>query len=117
MGMGHYDEDSTAYMWDGGTEVKSLLLREKLHPENHYQVFLHSEVRIGRGKNCQFRLDDRSVSREHCRIYEHNNDFYVQDLGSSNHTFVNGIMTRGSVLLRNHSIIRIGNVELTAELR
>lgn len=44
---------------------------------------------IGRSSECDFRIEARSVSRAHCRIYEQDGAFWVEDLGSTNHTFVN----------------------------
>lgn len=35
-----------------------------------------------------------AVSRMHCRILHHNDSFFVSDMGSANHTFVNGTLVR-----------------------
>jgi len=45
---------------------------------------------IGRGEWDEIRLDEPSVSREHCCIYQHRDAWYVQDMDSQNGTFVNG---------------------------
>lgn len=34
-----------------------------------------------------------TVSRLHCKIIKRDGRFYIQDLGSANHTYVNGVMT------------------------
>ena len=47
------------------------------------------EFVIGRGAECDLILPERQVSREHLRIYRQGNDFYVEDLGSKNGTWVN----------------------------
>lgn len=44
---------------------------------------------IGRGRYDDIQLDDRRVSRSHARIVNLHGEFYVQDLGSTNGTFVN----------------------------
>ena len=44
---------------------------------------------IGRGSDCDFRIAARSVSRAHCRVQQRQGSFWVEDLGSTNHTFVN----------------------------
>ncbi|MEE4638555.1 MAG: GGDEF domain-containing protein [Wenzhouxiangella sp.] len=44
---------------------------------------------IGRSTECDFRIEARSVSRAHCRIFEQDQAFWVEDLGSTNRTFVN----------------------------
>lgn len=44
---------------------------------------------IGRSSDCDFRIAARSVSRSHCRIWQQGQTFWVEDLGSTNRTFVN----------------------------
>lgn len=44
---------------------------------------------IGRGTDCDFRIGERSVSRAHCRVFTRDGGFWVEDLGSTNRSFVN----------------------------
>src|SRR5258708_22333760 len=46
---------------------------------------------IGRGPKVSFRLSDEGVSREHCQITFESNQVMLQDLGSTNGTFCNGV--------------------------
>ena len=48
------------------------------------------EIRIGRGREADLQLPDRSVSRFHARIYRFGNRYFLADLGSRNGTHVNG---------------------------
>src|SRR5204863_4879654 len=45
---------------------------------------------VGREPDSQIRLDESAVSRRHCEICRAGNRCTVRDLGSRNHTFVNG---------------------------
>ena len=45
---------------------------------------------FGRASGCGVRLRDTNVSRVHCKVWEADGRFHVQDLGSSNSTLVNG---------------------------
>lgn len=45
---------------------------------------------IGRHVDCDIQLEDDAVSRRHARITLEGDEYYVEDLGSSNGTFVNG---------------------------
>jgi pSer/pThr/pTyr-binding forkhead associated (FHA) protein len=45
---------------------------------------------IGRSESNQIYIDDQRASREHSRITEEPNGFYISDLGSRNGTMVNG---------------------------
>ena len=45
---------------------------------------------IGRHPSCQIVIDDAGVSRKHVRIVLQNDEFWLEDLGSRNGTFVDG---------------------------
>jgi diguanylate cyclase (GGDEF)-like protein len=53
---------------------------------------------IGRGSDAGFRIDHRSVSRQHCRFTREGEDWRVEDLGSTNRTLVNGAAIESAVL-------------------
>jgi diguanylate cyclase (GGDEF)-like protein len=44
---------------------------------------------IGRGSDCDFRVNDRSTSRRHCIAWAEGGRYWVRDLGSTNKTCVN----------------------------
>ncbi len=42
---------------------------------------------IGRGRHCDLVIDSPKVSREHAAIVQHDGEFWIEDLGSSNGTW------------------------------
>src|SRR3954454_12585575 len=46
---------------------------------------------VGRGPKVTVRLNDEGVSREHCAFVRDGDKMVVEDLGSTNGTFCNGI--------------------------
>ena len=46
-------------------------------------------VILGRNADCTIPLDGRQISREHAHIQHQDGQFFLQDLGSSNGTFLN----------------------------
>jgi hypothetical protein len=65
---------------------------------------------IGRSSGCNLRLVDHAVSRHHARIRYAQGSWYLQDLGSSGGTFVNGARVTATVL-NDDDRIRIGSTE------
>lgn len=59
--------------------------------------------------------DGKYVSHRHAQIVKMNDKHFIEDLGSSNHTYVNGIkLVQGqSEPLENGDKIRFGKIELT----
>lgn len=67
------------------------------------------EVVFGRGRDCDFRIRARDVSRRHCRIVFYPTYVAIEDLSSTNGTFVNGQRISASQALKRGDIIRIGS--------
>ena len=66
-------------------------------------------IRLGRGSRNDIDLEDRSVSREHAELVVEEGRIQVQDLGSSNGTWVNGIRVSGLKDLRAGDELRFGS--------
>jgi len=50
---------------------------------------------VGRDPSCDIVIPDPYVSRRHARIFHRNNEWYIEDLGSRNGTYVDGEDIRG----------------------
>jgi len=68
-------------------------------------------VTIGRS-GCYVILDDPELSRRHARIRIRGAVGDLEDMGSTNGTFVGSERIQGSVAIENRSKFRIGGVEL-----
>jgi len=68
---------------------------------------------IGRGSDCQLTLADGEASRRHAMLRPQSDGSVVlEDLGSTNGTYVNGQRITGPVTLRGGERVRIGDTEL-----
>ncbi len=47
------------------------------------------EAKVGKDESCVVRINDPGVSRFHARLYREGSDMQIEDLGSSNGTYVN----------------------------
>jgi pSer/pThr/pTyr-binding forkhead associated (FHA) protein len=66
---------------------------------------------IGRSPECDVQLAVENVSRMHARIRYRDEEYYLEDLDSTNGTYVNSIRVVGCVL-RNNDLIEIGGVKI-----
>jgi FHA domain-containing protein len=70
---------------------------------------LTGEVTVGRGGGCGLVLtDDSYVSQLHARLYQRNGESYVEDLGSTNGTYVNGERIDAPARLRRGDQVQFG---------
>jgi hypothetical protein len=78
------------------------------------QVFpLSEEVTIGRAPGCSVALgDDTFVSQLHARVYVRDGQPFVEDLGSTNGTFLNQARLTKTMRLRRGDRLQIGQTVL-----
>jgi len=72
-------------------------------------------IMIGRGADCQLILDDDYVSTRHARVVATPNGIYVEDLGSTNGTYVNGQRITAPTTITLADSVRIGKTMLKLE--
>lgn len=76
-----------------------------------------SEMHIGRDVNNEIMINDAELSRRHARLVSQSGGYILEDLGSTNGTFVNGTRLSGPHNLQPGETIRLGdNVTLSYEV-
>jgi len=70
------------------------------------------ETVIGRDPSCELILDDEGISKEHCLIRADKGYFFIEDLKSSNGTYVDGKKIKKRSLLNDFERIVLGNTIL-----
>jgi len=98
----HYDP--------GSSKPKRLLAlaRAPLGSFSWWAKRIDRAVVLGRAAGAEARVYDTDVSRNHCRFTPGRFRVLLEDLGSSNGTFVNGERIAGPVKLRDQDLIRVG---------
>jgi len=88
-----------------------------LHPPDGRprSVKLGASMTIGRAPECELLIDDTYASAQHARLFGRNGSWYVEDLGSTNGTFVNDQRLAAPAMVQPGDRIRIGTTML--ELR
>jgi pSer/pThr/pTyr-binding forkhead associated (FHA) protein len=77
---------------------------------------LRDEVTVGRAGGCAVLLaDDTFVSQLHARVFRRDGDLYVEDLGSTNGTYLNRKKVTAPVPIRKGDKVQFGRT--TMEVR
>jgi len=69
-------------------------------------------ILIGRAPSCTLVLDDDYSSQQHARVFPRSGEWYVEDLGSTNGTFVGKTRVEEPTLLPLGSQLRVGQSTL-----
>ena len=76
-----------------------------------------AQMSIGRSSVNEIVLNDPEISRRHALFSRHGNQYTVQDLGSTNGTFINGQRCNGIVSLKDGDLVEFGDTIRTRFLR
>jgi hypothetical protein len=96
---------------DRRTEERGALRLRLLEPSARKGevIPIPAEVTVGRGGGCGIVLvDDTYVSTLHARLYQQNGQIFVEDLGSTNGTFVNGKQISAATRLKRGDQVQFG---------
>jgi hypothetical protein len=77
---------------------------------------LDGDLILGRGDRAEIRLEDPFASARHARIYEQGNIVVVEDLGSTNGTYLNEELLQTPRPLHPGDRVRIGDSEFAFEV-
>jgi ABC-type multidrug transport system ATPase subunit/pSer/pThr/pTyr-binding forkhead associated (FHA) protein len=69
-----------------------------------------TEIIVGRDPGATIQIDSPGVSRRHVRLTLQNTQFLLEDLGSSNGTFVNGEQLVQPRILKNGDVVGLGRM-------
>jgi hypothetical protein len=76
---------------------------------------IDGDLVLGRGDRAEIRLEDPFASSRHARIFEQGNSVVVEDLGSTNGTYLNEEVLQSPRPLHPGDRVRIGDSEFTFE--
>jgi pSer/pThr/pTyr-binding forkhead associated (FHA) protein len=89
------------------------VLRILLPPELKGRSYpLKEEITLGRAAGCQVTIDDTYASQLHARVFQRDGTVYVEDLGSTNGTYLNRHKVTGPMQFQRGDKLQIGNTVL-----
>lgn len=91
-------------------EANSWKLSVETEIESHEYSFI-SGMEVGRDEDCAVTIKDVKSSRRHCKFLLEGGKYYVEDLGSSNGTKVDGIAITKKEITENN-VIEIGSTKI-----
>ncbi len=78
-----------------------------------FDVYLENQIVIGReGGSAYVQVPDSNVSGKHCMLYRKGEQILLQDLNSTNHTYLNGCILDCPMPVNVGDIISIGHSKI-----
>jgi pSer/pThr/pTyr-binding forkhead associated (FHA) protein len=81
-----------------------------IEPENvrGHVYDLADEITVGRASGCGVHVDDAYTSNLHARVFRREGAVWVEDLGSTNGTWVNAERIHGPTRLGRGDLLQVG---------
>ena len=96
---------------EGGAYLKLINRIDSLPYKIREHYIIDEELTLGRHSENDIFIKDPFVSKKHFIIVEDEDEYYLEDLGSANGTYVNKEKIEDVVKLSNGDIIKVGNIE------
>ncbi len=93
----------------GNIPIPSLTLATVIGEEMMSQSFAGTEVLIGRSVECDLTLEDATVSSRHARLFFHLNQWWFEDLKSTNGSYLDGIRVEEPIVVKDNDEIYCGD--------
>jgi len=75
-------------------------------------IRLEEPIQVGRADACQIKLGDTYISQFHARLFPRDGAWYVEDLGSTNGTYLNQRKLTGPSEVHAGDVVRLGKTTL-----
>ncbi|MBK5106900.1 MAG: FHA domain-containing protein [Anaerolineales bacterium] len=103
-------------------KIPEINLQVEIENQSESYPFSAAELVIGRDRTCDLVLDANTVSAEHARFSYHHQNWWIEDLGSRNGTFLNlerittpSILVTGDELQIGQALIKISILDEAIE--
>lgn len=84
--------------------------------EGHSQRYTQPMIILGRDDDCDFSMDDQTVSSQHARLSYRKQQWWLEDLASTNGTYLNGEVVSAPVVVTHGDALRLGHLEVKLEI-
>lgn len=81
-------------------------------PQRGRTYRLETDATLGRSQSCDITLEDTYMSQLHARVFRLDGQLYVEDLGSTNGTYLNRGKVVGRMLVKPGDQVQVGSTVL-----
>ena len=79
------------------------------------RVFRETEITLGRDPTCEFILPSETASARHARFSYHHGQWWLEDLKSTNGTYINGEILTTAIVVIPGDQIQCGDIKIVIQ--
>ena len=80
------------------------------------QRYTKTVVILGRDAACDYPIDDQTISSKHAQLSFHHQQWWLEDLRSTNGTYLNNETVTSPVVVTNGDRLRLGHLGVKVEI-
>ena len=80
------------------------------------QRYTKTVVILGRDPACDYPIDDQTISSKHAQLSFHHQQWWLEDLRSTNGTYLNNETVTSPVVVTNGDRLRLGHLGVKVEI-
>lgn len=96
--------------------ITPIVLEAQMDQNTIARRFVKPEIILGRDPACDFSLEDERISIRHCKLSFHHNQWWAEDLASTNGTYLNESLIESAVILADCDELRLGHIDLSIKI-
>jgi len=97
--------------WKDDKQLLKLKVFENAGSFFEQQYATEGDIKVGRAEHCELVLRSKRISREHCRLFFRDGEWWIEDLKSQNGIHLNGVKIL-SEKLKNNDTLQIGDFKI-----
>ncbi len=97
-------------------QIPTIKIEWQCDDQQFIRQFTIPEVSIGRDPNCDCPLPDETVSAHHARLIFHHNQWWIEDLLSTNGTFLNQERLEVPTVIISGDEFRCGQIDFDVQI-
>jgi pSer/pThr/pTyr-binding forkhead associated (FHA) protein len=98
-------------------KVPHISVYQENDPASSKLIYTRPELQIGRDPACDIQINDDTVSNHHARLVYKNKQWWIEDLLSTNGTFLNDERIETPTILISGDELRVGKISLVVEIQ
>ena len=96
--------------------IPPIILEAQIENEKSERRFRQIEIILGRDPSVDFPLNNETISLKHCKISYHNKQWWLEDLESTNGTYLNNEPVKTETIITSGDQLRLGKVEIIVSI-
>ncbi|KUK46105.1 MAG: hypothetical protein XD73_1022 [Anaerolinea thermophila] len=93
-----------------------IVLSVKIEDEEITKRFRQPEIILGRDPSADFSLNNETISLRHCKVFFRQKQWWVEDLKSTNGTYLNQGQVTTNTILTDGDKLTLGKVDITIRI-